>query len=306
MKRVIVTGASGFIGRHALPALRERGFEVHALDLPGANRESGDDLFWHAVDLLDPAAVDCTLREISATHLLHFAWYVQHGKFWTAAENLDWVAASLHLIRAFHREGGRRAVVAGSCAEYDWTTATGPCIEEVTPLRPHTLYGTAKDSLRSLLAAYSAAQSIEWAWGRIFLLYGPGEYPARLVPSLIQSLARGERACCRSANLIRDLMHVEDCGRAFAHLVDSSIKGPVNVASGIPVSLAVVSREIATQCRAEDRLDLEDQPCSAEVPAYLVANTRRLQSEVGFVPQFSLRDGIRDILQRRDMESNTK
>jgi len=299
MKRVIVTGASGFVGSHALPALEERGFEVHALDLPGTHRASSRNLVWHALDLMDPSAVDRSLREISPTHLLHFAWFVRHGDFWTAAENLDWVAASLHLIRAFHRVGGRRAVVAGTCAEYDWAAASGPCVEGKTPLGPQSLYGTAKDALRALLAAFSATWSMEWAWGRIFLIYGPGEHPARLVPSLIQTLARGERARCRSANLIRDLMHVRDCGRAFAELLDSPVNGPINIASGIPVSLADVAREIASQCHAEDRLDLEDQPCSAAVPAFLVADTRRLQSEVAFLPQFGLRDGIRHSLEKR-------
>lgn len=299
MKRVIVTGASGFIGRHALPALEQRDYEVHGLDLPGSRAMTSGKTVWHDVDLLDSAAVERTLREISATHLLHFAWFVRHGAYWTAAENLDWVAASLHLLRAFHRAGGQRAVVAGTCAEYDWAALSGPCIEEKTPRGPQSLYGTAKDALRSVLAAFSATWSMEWAWGRIFLVYGPGEHPARLVPSLIHSLARGERARCRSANLVRDLMHVGDCGRAFAHLLDSAVSGPVNVASGLPVSLGDVGREIALQCHAEDRLDLEDQPCSAAVPAYLVADTARLQSGVGFVPQFSLRDGIRQILEKQ-------
>ena len=295
MKRVIVTGGSGFIGRHALPVLRERGFEVHAFDLPGSCGGGDDGVAWHAVDLLDPAAVERTVEEISATHLLHFAWFVRHSEFWSAAENLDWVAASLRLVRAFHRAGGRRAVVAGTCAEYDWT-AGGRCKEHRTPIAPHTLYGTAKDALRRVLAKFSATWSMEWAWGRIFLVYGPGEHPARLVPSLVHALRRGENARCRSANLVRDLMYSEDCGRAFAELLDSAVIGPVNVASGVEARLGDVAREIAALCRAEDRLFLEDQACSAETPAVLVADTRRLRDEVGFLPRFGLREGILRLL----------
>jgi nucleoside-diphosphate-sugar epimerase len=93
-------------------------------------------------------------------------------------------------------------------------------------------------------------------------------------------------------------MHTEDCGRAFASLLDSSVSGPVNIASGIPASLGEVAREIAAQCHAENLLDLADQPCSAQIPAYLVADVYRLESEVGFVPRFDLCKGIRQVLAR--------
>jgi nucleoside-diphosphate-sugar epimerase len=162
---------------------------------------------------------------------------------------------------------------------------------------PQTLYGTAKNALRSVIEAYSATFPMQWVWGRLFLLYGPGEHPARLVPSLLLPLARGERSRCRSANLVRDLMHVEDAGRAFAGLVDGQIDGPVNVATGNGVSLGEIAREIARQCGAEDRLDLEDQTCSLSVPARLVADTRRLNMELGYQPQISLQQGIRRLVE---------
>jgi nucleoside-diphosphate-sugar epimerase len=296
MKRVIVTGASGFVGRHALAPLQSLGFEVHAVDLPGSARVSSDQIVWHSLDLLDPAAVGRLLPRISATHLLHFAWYAKHGEFWTARENLAWVAASLNLIRVFHRAGGERAVLAGTCAEYDWSDTAVNCNERWTRLRPHTMYGAAKNALRAILEAYSAEKSLQWAWGRLFLLYGPDEHPARLVPSLLRPLMQGERARCRSANLVRDLMHVEDAGRAFAALADSEVVGPVNIATGTPASLGEVAREIARQCGAEDRLDLEEQPCSPSVPARLVADTRRLHVEVGFHEQIPLHEGIRRLV----------
>lgn len=296
MKRAIVTGASGFIGSQALPALLERRFEVHAIDLPGTSRPAQGGVEWHDLDLLDSEALDRALQEIAATHLLHFAWFVRPGEFWTAAENLDWVAASLRLIRAFHRHGGRRAVIAGSCAEYQWSESREIYVEAETPLEPQTLYGTAKNALRTVVESYSAVHGLQWAWGRIFLLYGPGEPAARLVPSLIHALSRGRRACCRSSNLVRDLLHVSDVAGAFAALLDSEVRGPVNIASGVPVSLGDVAREIAVRLRAEDRLDLEVQPRSPSVPGRLVADTRRLNREVGFLPRLTLRDGLRDTI----------
>src|SRR5438105_280249 len=133
MKRVLVTGASGFIGRHALPHLEARGFEVHA---PGHS----------SFNVLDEKAHQPLLESIRATHLLHLAWDVTPGKYWTSLDNIEWVRASLSLFRHFAASGGKRWVGAGTCAEYDWSC--GPVLsEETTPLRPTSLYGASKLSL---------------------------------------------------------------------------------------------------------------------------------------------------------------
>ncbi len=91
-------------------------------------------------------------------------------------------------------------------------------------------------------------------------------------------------------------MHVEDAGRAFASLLNSRVAGPMNIATGTAISLAEVAREIARQCNAEDRLDLEDQACSPSAPARLVADTHRLNVEAGFRPQIPLHEGIRRLV----------
>ncbi len=59
-------------------------------------------------------------REVQPTHLLHFAWIATPGVYWDSAENFRWVSAGERLLRSFRAHGGRRVVMAGSCAEYDW------------------------------------------------------------------------------------------------------------------------------------------------------------------------------------------
>ena len=117
MRRVLVTGGAGFVGRPAVAALRARGFEVHAV----GRRSPGDAHVFHAADLLDASARRAAVRAAGASHLLHLAWVTEPGRYWQAPENLDWTAASLDLVRSFREAGGMRAVVAGTCAEYDWT-----------------------------------------------------------------------------------------------------------------------------------------------------------------------------------------
>src|SRR4030095_5724633 len=98
------------------------------------------------------------------THTPQRAWCAEQGNCWAGEENVDWVAASLRLLRAFNAYGGRRAVVAGSCAEYDWA---GDCCDRQTALDPATLYGISKNALRQVFEAYSPSAGLSHAWGRI-------------------------------------------------------------------------------------------------------------------------------------------
>ncbi|MCJ7626689.1 MAG: NAD(P)-dependent oxidoreductase, partial [Anaerolineaceae bacterium] len=223
----------------------------------------------------------------------HLAWYTEPGKYWSSPENLRWTAASISLLHTFHQQGGERFVGAGTCAEYDWRY--GHCSEAVTPLEPATLYGTCKNSLQKTLASFSANTLLSSAWGRVFFLYGPHEHPARLVPSVINSLLHNEPALCSHGNQIRDFMHVSDVANAFVALLLSDATGPVNIASGKPVSIKDVIYKIAEQLNGFDKIRLNALPATYE-PALITADVTRLQSEIGFNPRLDLESGLRQTI----------
>lgn len=291
MKTVLLTGATGFIGRHVIGSLVDRGFNVHAV---GRNQPDHPDVQWHPLDILDEDQIRRTTTSIAATHLLHFAWYVEHGSFWTSSENLRWVAATLDLVRAFVEAGGRRMTFAGTCAEYDWTG--GECREYETPTRPATLYGMCKHATHITVAEYARQAGLSMAWGRIFFLYGPGEARGRLVPSVTLPLLRGEPALCTHGEQVRDFLHVADAADAFAAILDSSVEGPVNVASGRPVALKDVIAGIASRLDAADRIRLGALPAMPADPAALTASVSRLQNEVGWRPSRDLDRGLDEVI----------
>ena len=296
MKRVLVTGATGFVGRQALAPLAERGYEVHAVRGRG---EPVGPATWHQADLLDPTQVARLLDAVRPTHLLHFAWYAEHGKFWRSPENLPWVAASLGLLRGFAERGGTRAVLAGTCAEYDWRF--GFCSEAATPTDAAFLYGVCKNALRTVAGSYAAGAGLSLAWGRIFFLYGPDEDGRRLVPSVIQSLRAGGPVRCSHGRQVRDFLHVADCASGFAALLDSPVEGAVNVASGRPVTIGAVVRTLAGLVPGGPVIPIEfgAVPSPADDPPLLVADVRRLADEVGWAPRLDLRDGLADCLRAR-------
>ena len=279
MKRVLVTGANGFIGCQALGPLRERGFEVHAV-----GRAQG-------VDLLAPGAAAAAIDAARPTHLLHLAWYAEHGRFWTASENLAWVGASLELLRAFAEAGGERAVIAGTCAEYEWGV-DGRCTEGRTPLRPATLYGAAKHGLHEVASAYAAQAGASLAWGRVFFCFGPHEPPGRLVPSVARALLAGREAPVTHGRQLRDFLAVEELGDAFVALLDSAVEGPVNVASGEPIALRDLVELIAQAAGRPELVRFGAVEPRPGEPAELVADVARLADEVGWRPREPLSAGV--------------
>jgi nucleoside-diphosphate-sugar epimerase len=294
-RRVLVTGATGFIGRHALPALRRRGFDVHAVS--SRSRESNELTTWHFADLLDCDVADGLVERIEPTHLLHLAWYTEPGQFWTASVNVQWLETSLRLMRAFAAAGGQRVVVAGTCAEYDWSVAA-ICREFATPLGPRTLYGQCKRSLHAVTRClYRTPGSPSLAWGRIFFMYGPHEHPSRLVSSVARALLAGREAQCSAGHQQRDFMHCADVADAFVALLDSEVEGPVNIGSGEPVSIAEVVSLVGDACGRPELVRLGALPAREGDPATLVADVTRLRDEVDFVAGRSLRDGIEQTIE---------
>ena len=242
--------------------------------------------------MLDAPQTAALLAAVRPTHLLHFAWIVTPGLYWTSPDNFRWVEASLRLLRSFAEHGGRRVVMAGTCAEYDWNY--GYCREGVTPLAPATLYGQCKHAMRILSEAFAAQVGLSAAWGRIFFPYGPHEYSSRLVPSVVCSLLRGQTARCSHGHQIRDFLHVQEMADAFTVLLESEAEGAVNVASGQPVALREVIFKIADLLERPDLVELGALPALAAEPPLLVGDVRRLTEEVGWTPQRTLDEGLRD------------
>lgn len=287
-RTVLVTGATGFVGRPALAPLVARGFEVHAVARrPGPAQEG---VRWHSADLLGDTSL---LARLAPTDLLHLAWYAEPGAFWRSDENLRWVSASLELLRAFADAGGRRAVLAGTCAEYAWGRETH-CVEGRTPLDPATLYGASKHGLRVVAEAFAAERELSLAWGRIFFLFGPHEDPRRLVSSVARALVAGEPAPTSHGEQWRDFLFAPELADAFAALLVSDVRGAVNVASGTPVRIRDVVTAVAAAAGRPELLRLGARPGSPGEPESLTASVDRLRDEVGWVPRRSLAEAVEE------------
>ena len=285
--KVLITGASGFLGRHVLHSLRQRGIDTVLLGRqPSADPQA---TAWIAADLLASPDWATLMEHAQATHLLHLAWYAEHGRYWASPLNLRWVDATVRLTEAFCQAGGQRVVVAGTCAEYDWSH--GYCREETTPLHPATLYGVAKDATRRLVMAVCQQHQMPCAWGRVFLPFGSGESPQRLIPSLIAAL-RGQRAPFGvNASAYRDFLHASDVAEGLVTLLEPGAQGAYNISSGQPVQLQALVRQLAQVLHADPAPLLALASERPGEPALLAGDPQRLQA-LGWRPALSLEQAL--------------
>lgn len=271
--RVLLTGASGFLGRYVLSQLTQQGIDAVVV---GRSRPAEHRADYIQADLLQ--VDDCTAiaQRARATHLIHLAWYAEHGKYWASPLNLRWLEASVRLVEAFCSAGGQKVVAAGTCAEYDWSC--GYCREDTTPLSPASMYGTAKDATRRLGAAVCGAHQVPFAWGRIFLPYGQGEDRRRLIPSLIEVFQGRRPPFGVNASAYRDFLHAEDVARGFMRLLLSDAVGTYNISSGQPTQIAEVVRLIACAVDGDSRIVLDLSTERPGEPEMLIGDSRKLKA----------------------------
>lgn len=294
MKVVLLTGATGFVGRHCIKHLIDADYTVHATFNSTALSDSNE-VVWHKVDLLKHDEVESVFEQVKPTHVLHAAWYAEHGKFWTHKVNQEWVKASLNILNISTRNNVERIVGVGTCAEYDWSEAI--CKENHTPIRPLTLYGQCKAAVEKIFEGYCRDKTLSTAWGRLFFLYGPYENKNKVIASVILSLLKGEEALCSNGEQVRDFMYIEDAALALVKLLDSNVTGAVNIATGTALPLKELLIKISTILGRPELIKLGAIKTPVGEVAKIEADTERLVSEVGFKLQSNLEDTLQDTIE---------
>lgn len=290
--KILLTGASGFVGAHLARALISRGHSVRAVYLPTDNTARLDALAPNAERMpIDLAFADCKALDSAlkgADACVHAAWYAEPGRYLTAPENITCLEMSIRLLHAAIRCSVSRFVGVGTCAEYDLSLGD---LDEQAPLRPTTLYAATKASFYMVGEQIAAVHGMSFAWCRLFYLYGPFESPRRLVSDLFLHLLAGKPFPVTQGQQVRDFLHVADAASAITAVTESGISGPINIGSATPVRIREIV-EIAG--RLTGRSDLIRWGARGEnlldPPRVVAINSKLLQ--LGWSPAYRLEGGL--------------
>jgi nucleoside-diphosphate-sugar epimerase len=292
--RVLVTGATGFIGSWVVRALLDRDHEVVGTFRPGHTLPP--DLASHPrfvgwpADLDDPLAVEALARGAGAERAVHMAWYAEPTTYLSSSKNMDSLAMTARLARSLYEHGCQKIVGTGTCAEY--AAKDRPQLE-TDPTDPRSLYGVCKRAAFLSMEALSAQEQKGFAWARIFHVHGPGDPLVRLIPSIVGLLRAGKPVELTDGTQVRDQLHVSDVGTAIAAVAASDANGVFNVCSGDPVTLRRVVESVADALGRADLLRFGSRPHRSGESMYLAGDATRLR-HLGWAPRFTLEEGLRN------------
>jgi len=262
MSRIILlTGATGFVGRQVLRALSDNGAKIRCvvreLKQHQLLNEQSIESIVYSPDLFAEDSTWWTNVCRGVDTVVHVAWYVEPGQYLDSSKNLDCLIGTLQLAKGSVQAGVKRFIGVGTCFEYELGS---DLLTVQTPLRPLTLYAATKAAVLIALSHCLPLQGVDFAWCRLFYLHGEGEDARRLVPYLRAKLTSGEFAELTSGQQIRDFLDVREAGQMIAETALGDHQGPVNICSGKPITVRQLAEIIADEYGRRDLLMFGARP----------------------------------------------
>lgn len=275
--KVLVTGATGFIGRHVVAQLLARGHEVIAVARDEARARNFawfDRVRFIACDIHAP--IDSPAERFGKPQaVMHLAWpgLPNYDALFHFERTLP---ADYRFLKSLVQGGVGHLLVTGTCVEYGMQS--GALTEDLPPAPLASPYALAKDTLRKELQALQQQQAFTLQWARLFYMYGPGQSPNSVLAQLDRAIDSGEPVFNMSGGeQLRDYLPVDEvAARSVTLLEHPGCNGIVNICSGEPISVRrLVERHLARR-GANIRLNLGHYPYSSDVPMAFWGDVNRL------------------------------
>ena len=296
---VLITGASGFIGRHLIKILDNdhNDHQIHAIFRQIKPNHKSSKINWHKLDLFKDSEVEALIQRIQPTHIIHLAWYTEHGKFWNSEKNKDWMNASIKLFKVFKKHNGKRFISIGSKAEYfdgkfmeDFFNSSFEC-NETDKLGPDTIYGEYKNLLHNKLNKLDKNKK-SLVWARVFDTYGPYENEKKFCSYVIKNCISRNEIICNNPFLGMDFLHVHDIANALKLILEKEFLGTINISSGKTITLKFISEYVTKQLNCENLLKLNSE---SKDRRQIFGNNSTLK-RLGWNNKYKIEDGLDDLI----------
>lgn len=289
VKKVLITGGSGYIGKNVLEKLVNMNYEIHVVSRYKSQKIYESSTYWHQVDLIESDDIQDLMSDIKPEFLIHLAWKVGSGLKHDLDENKIWLEKSKELIKCFYLNGGKKVLISGTCAEYDWNFKF--MREDETPLNPTNEYGKIKLDLYRFVHSYCTKNNLNWVWPRIFFSFGPHQKEGSLVPSIIKNLMAGEIVNTTEATQKFDYLYVEDIALAILFLLDNEYMGAINICSGQTIELKKIILSLADHFESRNMIRFGSIPYPEDALKEILGDNSILRG-LGWKPSYRIEDGL--------------
>ena len=292
--KILLTGATGFIGSAFARLAVARGHEIAGLVLPAekvsavlaespnfsAIRGNLQNLPWKDVEAFRPETC------------VHAAWITTPGVYLESPENFKFLEHSVEFLGNVRMRGTKHIVALGTCIEYRVTDAA--LSETHTPIEPTTVYSRCKNELRLKLEEEARHDPFRLCWARVFYPYGPGEHPSRLCSSILAKLARDERVVLKTPQSTKDYIFIEDLAEALLTVTEKRFEGAINLGTGVGVSVREIARTLSAMLGRQHLVE-EASATTSDPLGYVVADASRIHG-LGWKPAHTIKQGLRKLI----------
>ena len=284
--KVVLTGASGFIGTPALEQLLRQGHDVMALSrqksVPDAHAGNSR-LIWHSCDLAEPKSWIQAARDFSPEGCLHLAW--EGIPDYGLDQSLRNLTMGAKLVDELIQSGCRHYVISGSCWEYG--KISGLIREDMDSVEPG-VFAASKNALRGIAEALCGAEGTSLAWARVFYPYGPGQKSVSLLPTVCRAIAEGHHPVLNTPSAANDFLYVDDAAEALLLLLEKKARGIYNIGSGKPEAVGKMADILLGFAGKSSAFNLTE----ASAANGFWADISKLKA-LGWEPRTSLEEGVK-------------
>lgn len=289
--RILLTGASGFIGRNLVPLLSHHQLCLISRKEPPSRLSSH--LSYLKNDLADIKQLWNKARDFAPEVCIHLAW--DGLPDYSLSNCLKNFETGVRLFEVLGTTGCKKIFVAGSCWEYGELQGQ---VSESDSSKNMNLFASHKTGLRLVGESLAVSQGIDFIWGRIFFVYGFGQRESSLIPYCYKTLKEGKTPQINNPCAINDFVHVSDVANAIKTLIEThKISGIFNIGSGKPSKVKKIVEIIAKKMGSK-KIPIYHTEYSEEKGMW--ADISLIQKKTVWSPQIPLETGIEKTLSQMD------